>query len=46
MEALFGFDWWDVGIVVLVLLGLLAFVTSVEKGKRRSEQKRWERHNR
>jgi hypothetical protein len=40
MEELFGFGWWDVGLVAFVLLGFLWLVTVVEKDKRRGEEKR------
>jgi hypothetical protein len=46
MEELFGFGWWEVGVVVVLLLGFLWFVTVVEQGKRRHEIRRYERHNR
>lgn len=40
MEALFGFDLWDVGVVVALVLGTLWFVNVIEKSKRRGEDKR------
>lgn len=40
MEQLFGFDLYDVGIVVVLVLGVLWFVNVIEKSKRRGEDKR------